>query len=75
MCSNIVALISIITTIYLFIDSFRTGCLWPIIILLFGPITILIYILISYEGNKPLVLACYYAPLLLAITGKLILGV
>ncbi len=74
MCYGIAIIISIITWIYIFIASFKDGCLWPVLILLFGPIAILVYVILAYKGDKVIVLAGFYAPLLVSLIAKFVVG-
>lgn len=72
MIYDLALVVSFVTWIYILIASFKDGCLWPILILLFGPITILIYVLMAYSGNKVRVLALFYAPMLVTLLARLL---
>lgn len=68
----IIGLISCIAWIYILIDSFKHGCLWPIFVFLLPPIGVLVYVLTTYEGSKAKVLLAFYLPQALAFIGWLL---
>jgi hypothetical protein len=74
MCYAIAGIIAFITWLYILIVSFEDGCWWPLLILLFGPIAILIYVISTYKGDKLTVLVCFYAPLIVSGFAKYVLG-
>lgn len=72
MLTFIAAIIAGITWIYIMIASFKDGWYWPLIILFFGPIAILIYVIAVYDGNKAGVLVCYYLPAIVGLMASLL---
>lgn len=74
MCYGIALLISAVVWLYILVVSFKDGCLWPAVILFFGPIAILIYVLTTYKGNKVAILGGFYAPLIVSAIAKFVFG-